>query len=101
MNKKIMFATLALATNLAFGSDLKGIIQNIDSAKKTITVNGTSIKVMPYTKIEQDSCGMGWDAPKKFSDLKKGDLVDIDIMYNNNQPVAEDIEIKCMQNRAY
>lgn len=82
-------------------ADIKGIIQSIDSDKKTITINGTVIGVMPYTKIEQDSCGMGWDTPKKFADLKQGDFVDIDLIYNNNMPIAEEIEIKCMKNRAY
>lgn len=99
--KKILLGTSFIGLSLLLGADIKGVIQNIDQNQKTIVVNGTTIGVMPYTKIEQDSCGMGWDTPRKFSDLKVGDFVDVDIMYNGNMPVAEDIEIQCMQNRAY
>lgn len=99
--KKVIVSLALVGLNFVLAADIKGTIQSIDTNKKTITVNGTVISVMPYTKIEQDSCGMGWDSAKKFNDLKQGDLVDVDIIYNNNMPVAEDIEIKCMQNRAY
>lgn len=99
--KKIICGIAFASLSLVLGSDIKGIIQAIDHNQKTITVNGMVIGVMPYTKIEQDACPMGWDTPKKFADLKQGDLVDVDLIYNNNKPIAEDIEIKCMQNRAY
>lgn len=98
--KKILILFTLVGLNFVL-ADIKGIIQSIDSDKKTITINGTVIGIMPYTKIEQDSCGMGWDTPKKFVDLKQGDFVDIDLIYNNNMPIAEEIEIKCMKNRAY
>lgn len=98
--KKLVLSSLLLGAS-AFASDITGIIQTIDNAKKTITINGNAIAVMPYTKIEQDACGIGWDTPKKFADLKKGDLVEVDLMYSQNGLIAEDIEIKCMNNRAY
>lgn len=99
--KKTICGIAFVSLSLVLGSDLKGIIQAIDPNQKTITVNGIIIGVMPYTKIEQDACSMGWDTPKKFVDLKKGDLVDVDLIYDNNRPIAEEVEIKCMQNRAY
>lgn len=98
--KKLLLSTLLVGAS-AFASDITGIIQAIDNAKKTITINGNAIAVMPYTKIEQDSCGIGWDSDKKFADLKKGDLVEVDLMNSSSGLVAEDIEIKCMKNRAY
>ncbi|ANV98620.1 hypothetical protein BBW65_07335 [Helicobacter enhydrae] len=99
MKKFALIAGLSLSCALA--SDITGIITGIDNGKKTITINKTAIKVVPYTKIELDSCGIGWDSAKKFSDLKKGDLVEVDLMNDGNGFVAEEIEIKCRENRAY
>ena len=90
-----------LSTGALMASDFKGMIDSIDNANKTIQVNGNTIKVMPYTKIKQESCGIGWDSAKKFADLKVGDLVEVDLMHGDKGLVAEDIEIKCMNNRAY
>lgn len=96
-----MILGVALMMSSIFATDITGIIQSINNAQKTITINGSVIKVMPHTKIEQDACGMGWDRHKKFSDLKNGDLVEIDLVDSGNGLIAEDIEIKCMKNRAY
>ncbi|WP_121021188.1 DUF5666 domain-containing protein [Helicobacter vulpis] len=90
-----------VAVGVVCASDFKGIIENIDATQKTIAINGMVIKVMPYTKIEQDACGVGWDKAKKFVDLKKGDLVKVDLLHHNTTPIAEEIEIKCMDQRAY
>ncbi|MFC3847630.1 DUF5666 domain-containing protein [Helicobacter baculiformis] len=99
--KKTFLGILVAGISVLSASDFKGVIENIDSAKKTITVNDMVIRVMPYTKIEQDACGMGWDKAKKFVDLKKGDFVKVDLIHHNAAPVAEEIEIKCMDHRAY
>ncbi|WP_300643469.1 hypothetical protein [uncultured Helicobacter sp.] len=48
-----------LSTGALMASDFKGMIDSIDNANKTIQVNGNTIKVMPYTKIKQESCGIG------------------------------------------
>lgn len=101
---KKLFAVVAmmgLSVSAVMASDITGLIGNVDNTQKTITVNGNVIKVMPYTKIEQDACGAGWDIPKQFADLKNGLLVEVDVEYQNNVLIAEDIEIKCQQNRAY
>lgn len=98
--KKLLLASMLLGTSV-FASDITGTIQKIDNGQKTITLNGNVIKVMPYTKIEEDACGIGWDTPKKFTDLKVGALVEVDLMHSQGGFVAEDIEIKCMKNRAY
>lgn len=81
--------------------DLKGMIEGIDDSSKTIQVNGNTIKVMPYTKIKQESCGIGWDSAKKFVDLKKGDFIKVDLSKNSQKMVAEKIKIKCVKNPAY
>lgn len=98
--KKVFLGTIVIATSI-FASDITGTIQKIDDGQKSITVNNNVIKVMPYTKIEQDACGIGWDSAKKFADLKVGDLIEVDLMHGEKGLVAEDIEIKCMKNRAY
>ena len=82
-------------------SDFKGMIDSIDDANKTIQVNGNTIKVMPYTKIKQESCGIGWDSAKKFVDLKQGDFIKVDLAKNSQNMVAEKIKIKCVKNPAY
>lgn len=98
--KKLVVGAVLLGVSV-FASDMKGVIQSINNAKKTITINGSTIAVMPYTKIEQESCGMGWDSAKKFVDLKKGDFVEVDLMNGGQGLVAESIDIQCMKNRAY
>lgn len=82
-------------------ADQDGVIESIDHDNKTITVNGTLIKVLPNTQIEEDSCWLPWDISKKFIDLKVGDIVEIDLIYSNNMPTALKIEIECVKNRAY
>lgn len=82
-------------------ADNYGVIQSIDAKNKMIAVNQTNIKVLPYTKIEEEKCTGGWDAPKKFADLKVGQVVEIEFLgAENNMLVAEDIEIQCA-NRSY
>lgn len=98
--KKLIAGAVLLGVSV-FATDITGVIQSINNAKKTITVNGSTIAVMPYTKIEQESCGMGWDSAKKFADLKNGDLVEVDLMDGGQGLVAESIDIQCMKNRAY
>lgn len=97
--KKIAFTLLsALSLGLA---DNYGVIEGIDDSQKTISVNKTTIKILPYTKIEEESCGNGWDTPKKFADLKVGQMIEVEFMgAENNILVAKEIEIKCA-NRAY
>ncbi len=97
--KKILLSLCTLGA--LYASDFKGVIEDINYANKTISVGGMVIGVMPYTKIEQDSCGMGWDSDRRFADLKKGDLVKVDLIHNRDTPIAEEIEIKCMKHRAY
>ena len=97
--KKIIFGLFA-SLSLSF-ADNYGIIESVNNADKTIVVNQTKIKVLPYTKIEEEACGNGWDTPKKFTDLKAGQVVEIDFMgVENNILIAKEIEIQCA-NRAY
>lgn len=94
-----LFFLFALVTYATWASDIRGVIEAMDNTNKTITVNGSVIKVMPYTEIEQDSCGFGWDTDKTFSELKIDDVVEIDVFYDNGQMIAKEIEIGCW--RAY
>lgn len=99
--KKVIFAILSLGA-FAFGdSDYEGVIEAIDNAQKTIVVNGQTIKVLPNTKIEEDSCYLAWDISKKFADLKVGDIVEMEVFPSNNILTASKIEIQCVKNRAY
>lgn len=86
-------------------ADNFGIIEAIDAENKIITVNKAAIKVLPYTQIEEEVCinngYYGHDIPRIFTDLKVGQVVEIDFMgMENNVLIAEDIEIQCT-NRAY
>lgn len=97
MKKLIVF--LGLSLSIAFASDIRGVIEEIDDANKTIKVNNQIIKVMPYTEIEQEGCGKGWDTPKTFAQLKINDVVEVDVFYDNGKIIAKEIEIGC--GRAY
>lgn len=92
--KKIVLGFF-IALGIGFADNL-GVIDFIDEKNKTITIQQTIIKVMPYTKIEQETCGNGWDTPKKFSDLKVGQVVEVDFMgAEKNILIAKEIEIRC------
>lgn len=92
--------TFLFYTGIAF-ADQKGVIEAIDATNKTIIVNGMVIKVLPNTKIEEDSCWLPWDISKKFVDLKIGDIVELDLIYHNEIPTATEIEIQCIRDKAY
>lgn len=93
---KLLLSLCLLGASWVFASDIRGIIEEIDDEKKTIKVNGNIIKVMPYTEIEQDGCGVGWDTPKTFSQLKVKDIVEVDVFYDNGAMIAKEIEVGCV-----
>ncbi|RDU70770.1 DUF5666 domain-containing protein [Helicobacter brantae] len=99
MKRLGVFIGVALGLSVACASDVRGIIEEIDDANKTIKVNNQIIKVMPYTEIEQEGCGSGWDTPKTFSQLRVNDVVEVDVFYDNGKMIAKEIEIGC--GRAY
>lgn len=96
---KSLLALCLFGVSCVFASDIRGIIEEINDEQKTIKVNGNIIKVMPYTEIEQDGCGIGWDTYKTFAELKVNDVVEVDVFYDNGQIIAKEIEIGCW--RAY
>ncbi|ANV98618.1 hypothetical protein BBW65_07325 [Helicobacter enhydrae] len=99
--KKLIGFSMLLCASLAFADDFEGVIEQIDDTNKTITINGVAIKILPQTKIEEDSCWMPWDISKRFADLKVGDIVEVDLMHHNNMGAAKKVEIQCVRNRAY
>lgn len=102
--KKIIFgviAILGLSSAVFADNDYEGVIESIDNANKTITVNNQVIKVLPNTKIEEESCYLAWDVSKKFAELKIGDIVEMEVFPSNNILTASKIEIQCVKNRAY
>lgn len=102
--KKIIFGVIAVLglSNAVFAdNDYEGVIESIDSANKTITVNNQVIKVLPNTKIEEESCYLAWDVSRKFAELKVGDIVEMEVFPSNNVLTASKIEIQCVKNRAY
>lgn len=102
--KKIIFGVIAVLglSNAVFAdNDYEGVIESIDNANKTITVNSQVIKVLPNTKIEEESCYLAWDVSRKFAELKVGDIVEMEVFPSNNVLTASKIEIQCVKNRAY
>lgn len=102
--KKIIFgviAILGLSSAVFADNDYEGVIESIDNANKTITVNNQVIKVLPNTKIEEESCYLAWDVSRKFAELKVGDIVEMEVFPSNNVLTASKIEIQCVKNRAY
>lgn len=96
-----LVAVLGVSSAVLADNDFEGVIENIDNAQKTITVNGRVIKVLPNTKIEEDSCYLAWDVSRKFAELKVGDIVEMEVFPSNNVLTASKIEIQCVKNRAY
>ena len=123
-----LFGTLAIAAILStsamadYDFDVAGQIAAVDNANKTITLAGPGgqlvIKVLPYTEIKGDDCGMfGQDVYGSFKDLTVGKFVKVEAIpyggYNayadsnanainpqtglpqNMQLTAKEIEWKC------
>lgn len=87
-----------------FAYELKGTIEHIDTKNKNITVAGQIVHIQPYTEIEED--GIMIDSVKRFSDLKVGQLVEVDLIdypvaSTSNVFQAESIEIKNNKQLAY
>lgn len=100
--KKLVFILLLGASSFTFADDdYEGVIEAINNDQKTLQVNGQIIKVLPNTKIEEDSCYLPWDVSKKFVDLKVGDIVEMEVFPSNEILTASKIEIQCVKNRAY
>lgn len=95
--KKILALTLALGASLAFAKDIEGVVENIDSGAKTITVSGNVIAVKPNTKIKYDGCKGERDSYKKFADIQVDDFVDVDVTTSKGALIAKSIEIQCRQ----
>lgn len=96
-----VIAILGLSSAVFADNDYEGVIESIDNANKTITVNSQVIKVLPNTKIEEESCYLAWDVSRKFAELKVGDIVEMEVFPSNNILTASKIEIQCVKNRAY
>lgn len=96
-----VIAVLGLSNAVFADNDYEGVIESIDNANKTITVNNQVIKVLPNTKIEEESCYLAWDVSRKFAELKVGDIVEMEVFPSNNVLTASKIEIQCVKNRAY
>ena len=84
-----LFGTLATAAILStsamadYDFDVAGQIAAVDNANKTITLAGPGgqlvIKVLPYTEIKGDDCGMfGQDVYGSFKDLTVGKFVKVE-----------------------
>lgn len=121
MKKIAILVAILLSSGVAFadGIELKGLITGIDNDKKTISINGTLIQVLPQTEITLDDCGIfGTDVRGKFVDLKLNSFVEAEVFANmlnvageyatadagkSGAPayIAEEIELKCVSNSAY
>lgn len=118
--KKMALGVLLCASGLfAGGMDLDGIITAVDNNNKTITINGFVVQILPQTKIKLDDCGIfGTDLAGKFVDLKQGAFVEAEVFPNMTSVagqyatqnagsagapvyIAEEVELKCVKNRAY
>lgn len=103
--KKFIFGgciLLSLGANAFADMDIKGLINGINPTNHTINVSGTTIQILPHTKIEGDDCGaFGSDTAGNFASLREGMFVEVDAIPSANGYVAEDVTWKCGGNRAY
>ncbi|WP_258864848.1 hypothetical protein [Helicobacter sp. MIT 14-3879] len=76
----VLVSTIAMAD---FDFDVQGQISAVDNEIKTITLSGPGgdlvIKVLPYTEIKGDDCGVfGQDIYGSFSDLTVGKFIEVE-----------------------
>lgn len=120
MKRMLIALSVLLSIVIADDMELKGLITNVDDANKTIAINGTTIKILPQTKIKLDDCGIfGTDIDGKFVDLKLNSFVEAEVFPNMSSIaggqyatpdagkagapiyIAEEVELKCTKNSAY
>ena len=88
--KKTMIS-LALASCLGMGAslaaannDVEGPIESVNTSDKSFVVQGITLQVNDRTDYE--------DGLKEFADLKVGDNVEVDFIYEGGKHIARDIE---------
>ena len=113
MKKFVLCLALCVGGLFAGGNDFRGVIDKVDEANKTITINGYVVQIIPQTRIKLDDCGVfGTDKYGKFTDLKQGAFAKVKIASsaiplnagaNTTAPtlIAEKASIKCVRNPAY
>lgn len=113
MKKLALSLVLCVSGVFAGGNDFRGVIDKIDEANKTITINGYVVQIVPQTRIKLDDCGVfGTDKSGKFLDLKQGEFVKVKMSSSTppnalpsatNAPayIAQKVELKCVRNPAY
>jgi hypothetical protein len=69
----------------AWADDIKGAIESVDVAARTLTVQGITFHTAAATEYD--------DGLRRFEDLRVGDRVEVDFDYRDGRHVATEIEL--------
>lgn len=78
--------SLVLFSSLAIANDIEGKIESVSKDKQSFVVQGIEFFVNDSTDYD--------DGLNEFSDLEKGQTVEVDFEYRDEKHVAEEIELK-------
>ncbi|MEF8701511.1 MAG: DUF5666 domain-containing protein [Candidatus Accumulibacter sp. UW26] len=88
MNVRKLLAGLMIVTwgGLAHADDIEGVVDQVNAADRTITVQGITF----YTTTDTDYD----DGLNRFEDLRVGQRVEVDFEYRGGRHVATEIELE-------
>lgn len=67
-------------------NDVEGVIERIDTAARTVTVQGITFETTAQTDYD--------DGLHRFEDLREGQRVEVDFDYRDGRHIAEEIELE-------
>ncbi|MBD3896959.1 hypothetical protein IEI94_13970 [Halomonas sp. ML-15] len=68
------------------GNEVEGIIESVDAANRTLTVQGITFEVTDRTDYD--------DGLHRFEDLREGQRVEVDFEYRDGRHIATEIELE-------
>jgi len=72
----------------------EGTVEQIDTSAMSLTVTGITFFVLPTTKIMKETEALADENPIRFSDIKKGDYVNVtNHADRSGRMVADSIEL--------
>jgi hypothetical protein len=82
----IVAAAFAALAGAAHANDIEGVIEHIDAANRSVTVQGITFYTTDATDYD--------DGLDRFEDLRVGQRVEIDFEYRDGRHIATEIELE-------
>jgi hypothetical protein len=84
--KTMVALSLGLAAVIAQANDIEGVIERVDSAARTLTIQGITFHTTEQTDYD--------DGLNRFEDLRQGQRVEVDFVFVDGRHIATEIELE-------